>query len=219
LALVAVAAFALVGGAASAAASTNYACPGQQSFEGITTGSYNTACGLQAMKFDTEGNGNEAYGYVALQNNSTGSGNVAVGVNASGQTQSGGNNVAIGGGALYENIAGELNVALGNSAGYKVTGSSNIDISNEGVAGESGTTRIGTEGKQTKAFVSGIYPTSPPGGSKTCTVKVTEAGQLVCSEPPAPKGLKICVPEKAGKPITLAPCTKRGYKEKEVAEL
>jgi hypothetical protein len=43
------------------------------------------------------------------------------------------------------------------------------------------------------------------------------------SEPPAPKGLKICVPPapksgKTGGAITIPPC-KKGYTEKEVSEL
>ena len=41
------------------------------------------------------------------------------------------------------------------------TGSNNIDIANVGVAGESGTIRIGTDGNQTAAFIAGISGTTP----------------------------------------------------------
>ena len=163
-----------------------------------TTGSFNIASGAEALFFNTEGNNNIASGHLALQsnmtgsfgvadgfqalrNNTTGLGNVASGANALYLNTTGTNNVAMGYEALPGNETGSHNVAFGDGAGRNVTGSSNIDISNEGLATDSGTTRIGTEGTQTKTFVSGIYPVSPPNGSKTCTVKVTEKGQLVCS--------------------------------------
>ncbi len=121
------------------------------------------------------------------------------------------------------------------------------------MAGEAGTTRIGAEGKQTRTFVSGIYPTALTG----CFVQVTSEGELGCNKNAAAegkegpqgkegkegpqgkegkegkagaegkegkegkvstKGLKICVQEKAGGHIRLPPC-KKGYTEKEVAEL
>lgn len=183
-----------------------------------TTGGDNAASGFRALAYNTSGEDNLADGSLALFYNVEGSYNVASGYEALLSNTIGDENIASGYKALYSNTTGDDNVALGSEAGEAIAaGSNNVDIANKGVTSDSGTTRIGTEGKQTKTFVSGIYAVPPPGGSKTCTVKITETGQLVCSEP---QGLKICVPEKAGKPILLAPCTKKkGYKEKEVAEL
>lgn len=183
-----------------------------------TIGNDNIATGTNALNVNTSGIGNLASGAATLESNTTGTFNVAVGELSLRYNTTGNYNTANGIYALLNNT-GSSNVGLGALAGQNLTtGANNIDIANQGVAGESATTRIGSEGLQAKTFVSGIYPTPPPGGSKTCTVKVTEAGQLVCSEPPAPKGLKICVQEKAGGNIKLPPC-KKNYKEKEVNEL
>ncbi len=69
-------------------------------------------------------------------------------------------------------------MVLGDEAGFnEETGSNNIIISNEGVGTDEGTIRIGTEGKQTRAFLAGIQSTSISG----CTVQVTVEGQLGCN--------------------------------------
>ena len=85
-------------------------------------------------------------------------------------------NVASGVDALNANATGGRNVAIGAFAGDATTGNNNIDISNEGVAAEGGTTRIGTEGLQAKAFLAGVYPTFVTG----CFVQVDSSGQLGC---------------------------------------
>src|SRR5262249_36611909 len=94
----------------------------------------------------------------------------------------GSHNTAIGGGGvLLESTTGNENVAIGyNSGRFLSTGSNNIDIANE-VSGqvEAGTTRIGTERTQTRAFLAGIRWT-PIAGSG-CAVKVNEQGQLGCN--------------------------------------
>ena len=48
-------------------------------------------------------------------------------------------------------------------------------LANRGVAGESGVTRIGTSGTQTKAFVAGIYGSTSASG---LSVMVNSSGQL-----------------------------------------
>src|SRR5204862_4845480 len=77
---------------------------------------------------------------------------------------SGNDNTATGYLALYSNTTGSGNIALGVSAGFNLTtGDDNIDIGNSGVAGESDTIRIGTQGTQTKTFIAGISGASGTG--------------------------------------------------------
>ena len=67
------------------------------------------------------------------------------------------NNTAIGPQALGNNTTGSYNIAVGDNAGGNLTtGNDNIDIGNAGVAGESGTMRIGNI-RQTAAYIQGIY--------------------------------------------------------------
>lgn len=61
------------------------------------------------------------------------------------------------------------------------TGSNNIDISDNGDSADTGTTRIGTEGTQTKTFVAGVDKTDVTG----CSVQVTSEGRLGCNNNPA----------------------------------
>jgi len=64
---------------------------------------------------------------------------------------------------------------LGNFAGSNLTtGDNNIDIGNQGVAGEAGSIRIGTQGTQAKTFIAGITGAAVTG----VAVKVNAAGQL-----------------------------------------
>jgi hypothetical protein len=173
------------------------------------TGSYNVGVGPYALKSDTVGSGNvatgsgalfsningvdnDATGGGALFTNTAGNGNVATGQQALYENTTGSENVATGEFALFKNTTGSSNVAIGFQAGDNLTtGSHNIDVSNEeGVAGESHTTRIGSEGEfgQSKTFISGIFPTEVSG--KLCIVKVNESGQLGCNpeETGGPRG-------------------------------
>ncbi len=154
---------------------------GYEALSSNTTGDENVAIGEAALNFNTEGGHNVASGAFALFENTTGSHNVASGESALEDNTIGSFNVASGVGALDDNTEGSFNVALGSPAGERTTGSNNIDISNQGVAGESGTTRIGTEGTQTKAFLAGVAKTEVKG----CSVQVTGEGQLGCNNNPA----------------------------------
>src|SRR5262249_7687113 len=70
---------------------------------------------------------------------------------------------------------GSTNIALGPGAGQNLTtGDRNIDIGNDGVAGEQATIRIGTDVEQTKTFIAGINGAAVTGTS----VFVTNGGQL-----------------------------------------
>jgi hypothetical protein len=120
-------------------------------------GSYNTATGSSALGTNTTGNANTATGISALYNNTTGGGNTADGVQALHHNIAGGNNTAAGFNALYQNRSGQNNIGLGLNAGFNLTtGNNNIDIGNRGVAGESNTIRIGTQGTQNATFIAGI---------------------------------------------------------------
>jgi hypothetical protein len=150
----------------------------------------NLASGSFALE-NTTGSSNVASGVAALQSTTTGERNIASGTSALRLNTTGQDNVASGFEALFSNSTGSGNVAFGSGAGKNLTtGSNNIDISNEGVAAEAGTTRIGAEGKQTRAFVAGIY--EKPVTTPACAVKVNSAGQLGCNpeEKPA-KGAAI----------------------------
>jgi hypothetical protein len=97
--------------------------------------------------------------------NTSGANNTAAGGGALATNQTGSNNTADGAGALLR-TTGSNNIGLGNNAGTNLTaGSNNIDIGNVGVAAESNTTRVGTSGVQTKAFIAGISGTAVTGSA------------------------------------------------------
>jgi hypothetical protein len=112
-----------------------------------------------------------------------GSLDVGLGVGAmEGEVGGGSENVAIGDGALDGPTSGGGDVAIGYKAGTKFeNGGEDIDIANAGesVFNEDNTTRIGTEGEQTRAFIAGIYNTTIK-GAKPCKVSINEEGQLGC---------------------------------------
>ena len=165
---------------------------GFNSLAGNTTGSFNVALGQTSAFSNTTGTGNIAMGMAALFNTTTGNYNSALGFNALYENVSGVQNTAIGTKALYDdkgnyntaagygallsNTTGNYNVALGWKAGYALTtGSNNIDIDNQGDAGEANTIRIGTEGTQTKAYIAGIHNNNSVSG---LAVVVDANGQL-----------------------------------------
>ena len=129
---------------------------GSEALSSNTTGSKNTAIGNNALAINTTGSDNTAVGDAALQFTIVGN-NSALGWQSLFYNKTGSSNVAVGSQSLFHNTSGSNNVALGSSAGFNQTnGSNNVVISNSGVAGESGTIRLGTAGKQTNAYVAGI---------------------------------------------------------------
>ena len=141
-----------------------------------TTGS-NTATGYRTLFTNTTGTGNSAAGFQALYSNSTGTGNTADGSSALQANTIGNSNTAIGRQALFSNTTGTNNIGLGQNAGfYLTTGSYNIDIGRDvsGAAGESNTTRIGSDAQQTRAFIAGIRGAVVTGAA----VLVSGSGQL-----------------------------------------
>jgi hypothetical protein len=165
---------------------------GLGALNGNTIGSNNTATGYNALYSNTTGNSNLANGYQALYSNTTGTNNMATGTKALYANTTGFYNMANGGSALFLNTTGNYNVAEGLNALYSnTTGSSNIaiginaggdlttggydiDIGNRGVAAESRTIRLGTNGSQTKTYIAGIGGVAVSGS----TVTVNSSGQL-----------------------------------------
>ena len=121
------------------------------------------------------GVGNSAFGDSAL-NTDQGAWNTAFGFAALGQDTTGSSNTALG--SRAGNIStGSDNIAIGANAGTLVTTTSNnVDIANQGVAGDSGVIRIGTAKNQTSAYLAGVSSVSIPG--PTSTVLVNASGQL-----------------------------------------
>jgi hypothetical protein len=142
-----------------------------------TTGISNTADGYSALYFNTTGFNNTANGVNALFYNTTGNENAANGNSALSLNTTGVNNTADGSQALLRNTTGSSNIALGFQAGQNLTtGNDNIDFGNAGVAGESNTIRIGTQGTQTATYMAGIYQV--PLGRGALPVVIDSSGHL-----------------------------------------
>jgi hypothetical protein len=128
-----------------------------------TSGIENVAVGSGALEFLTTGSENTAVGYQAAIHCTSGTENCAVGMQSLNHVTSGSQNTSIGSVAgSTAGFNGSNNVLLGYEAGlsYDTTESSNIIISNSGVASESHVTRIGTQGtgsgQQSTCYVAGI---------------------------------------------------------------
>lgn len=138
------------------------------------TGSNNTATGFHALFHNQDGRSNTATGHSALNDNTSGIQNTATGVGALERNETGNQNTAIGYDALSSNTIGGDNIAVGFAAGSRLnSGSQNIDIGNVGVAGESGTIRIG-DITQSKTFIAGIRGVAVTGSP----VVIDASGQL-----------------------------------------
>jgi hypothetical protein len=153
----------------------NNTADGFEALASNTIGFRNAAVGTYALFSNSSGTFNNAVGAFALYSNITGIANNAFGESALPKNTTGHNNTAIGDDALWGNTTGTFNVALGSGAGLNLTtGSYNIDIGNVGVAGESRTIRLGTQGSQTRTFVAGIWGTAVKGSA----VVINGSGQL-----------------------------------------
>ena len=135
----------------------------------------NTGIGTDALSGLNSGTGNTAVGTGAQRDNVSGIFNTAAGEGALLANLIGNRNTGIGEGALIFST-GSDNIALGSRAGDALTtGSNNIDIGNVGVAGESGTIRIGNT--QTKAFLAGVRNVAT-GVADGLAVLIDSTGQL-----------------------------------------
>jgi hypothetical protein len=108
------------------------------------------------------------------------------------------------------NTSGSTNIGLGYRAGLNLTtGSNNIDIGNEGVAGESGKIRIGTKGTHKATFIAGISGVTVTGSQ----VLVNTSGKLGVATSSARYKEAVKPMDKASEAIhALQPVTFR-YKE------
>ena len=170
---------------------TNCVGVGYYAGQAMTSASSNTLIGTSAGKFLTSGSNNTFIGSNAGSAANTGSANVAVGLSALTNYTSGpsnaGSNVAVGYNSLNLISTGINNTSLGASSGaaHTLADSSNIDIRNTGVAGESNTIRIGTQGtgagQQNKCYLAGITGVTVPNQQPVAINPST--GQLGVSSP------------------------------------
>ena len=160
------------------------AASGYRALEDNTSGSFNAAHGAFALTDNTVGTHNSACGYRALSQNTSGSSNTASGHRALSICDAGHENTAVGARALRYVLNGSNNIGIGYAGGVNLDyGDDNIAIGNPGVAGESGTIRIGVAGLQTDAYFAGVHgsPTSAP-SSMACSS--TTRGSWVRCPPP-----------------------------------
>ncbi len=171
-------------------------------------GFFNTATGANALYSNQAAGYNTANGFAALHDNINGSHNTAIGYEALNNSTAN-DNTATGYLAL-SNATGSNNIALGSNAGLKLTaGSNNIDIGNQGVAGESGKIRIGTKPTHNGTFIAGISGVAVTGAQ----VVVNTMGKLGVATSSARFKQAIKPMDKASEAILqLEPVTFR-YKE------
>jgi len=151
---------------------------GANTLVAITSGTDNVAIGKDALDATTTGNLNTAVGIEALTANVGGATNTAIGARALQVNIGGSENTALGIAALDSNTTGTRNIGIGLNGGASLTtGNHNIAIANEGVAGESGTIRLGDSVNQTRAFIAGIRGITT-GSATGISVLIDTNGQL-----------------------------------------
>jgi hypothetical protein len=130
---------------------------GQFALTANSGGGNNTAAGFDALSANTTGAGNTAIGSSALESNTSGGTNTAIGTGALGGNTTGIRNTGLGVATLSGNTDGGSNIAVGDSAGFTPTHPNNsIFIGNSGLAGDTSTIKIGTQGLQATTFIAGI---------------------------------------------------------------
>lgn len=109
---------------------------------------WNTGLGVNVLNSITTGGGNTIVGYLAGINLTTAGSNTGIGWFSLSSLTSGQANVAIGTGSLSSLVTGRNNIAIGQAAGisYSSSETGNIAINNEGVPGDTGVIRIGSQG-------------------------------------------------------------------------
>lgn len=130
---------------------------GNRALVALQSGGQNTAVGSQALSGVTTGINNTAVGETCMTA-TNGNGNAALGRSCLDSATSGDNNLAIGFNTLSSLLTGSNNTGIGNSAGSSYNGaeSNNICINNNGVIGDSGVIRIGTNATHTSTYLQGV---------------------------------------------------------------
>ena len=157
-------------------------------------GTENTFLGRDAGFPNTVGvnSGNTAVGALAMRGSEFGTDNAAFGRRALNANVFGDQNTAIGAYAL-QSVTGSNNIAIGYLAGFALmSGNNNVAIANDGVNTDSNTTRIGTDGNQTRTFISGIHGVTP-GVTAARLVSIDSNGQLATES--SSVGLGTTAPE------------------------
>lgn len=114
----------------------------------------------------TDANNNTIIGKSAGNLTLTSTNSTILGQNSGHALTTGSNSTIIGNNAGSSITTGANDILIGNNSGSNYTGAETNDIiiGNTGVLGESNTTRIGSTGVQTSAYMSGIY-NQPFGGT------------------------------------------------------
>jgi hypothetical protein len=141
-----------------------------------STGDFNTAIGNEALASNQTSSFNTAFGIEALQRLTSGKDNTALGRQALREMATASSNTAIGNGALSASTTGSSNIAIGASAAINPTGpSDSIFIGNAGLAADTATIKIGTQGTQNTTFIAGIFGAGTSGG---VGVQIDSTGKL-----------------------------------------
>jgi hypothetical protein len=124
----------------------------------LTTGTDNTALGINVLAANTSGANNTGVGNYSLAANTTGIANMAIGTYALGKNTSGGNNMAMGNTSAQNVTTGSLNTAVGGaSLLFSTAGSHNTSVgagSNRGVTSTIATLAITNPGS---GYTDGTY--------------------------------------------------------------
>lgn len=170
-----------VSGNATLSGSSNLGI-GAGSLNALTSGGQNIALGQSSQTAMTSGVQNISIGYTSLTSNQTGNGSIAIGFECLNAYTGAGSCTAIGWRCLNNSVSGSFNIGLGIGSGNAYIGAetSNIVIANTGVAAESNTLRLGTQGtgsgQVNRAFVAGIVGVTTS-NSQMVTIDST-TGQL-----------------------------------------
>ena len=141
-------------------------------------GTRNVFVGNSSGNTTLTGTDDDGFGTLVLSALTTGSQNVAVGSSALTNLTTTNNNTAVGYNAGINLVTGANNTLLGASAGstFTTNESNNIIIGSTGTIADSARIRIGTNGTQTSAFISGIYGVNV--GSVASIVSIINTDQL-----------------------------------------
>ena len=161
-------------------ASVSFVNSGTTSTLNLSDANHNTSLGVGAGKVSQTYLNLTALGYKAATALTTGNDNTVVGQNACLALTTGAANTAVGSGSLNQLASGIYNTCLGVLAGHGYTGAeaSNVCISNAGIAGDSHTIRIGTQGtsngQQNASYRAGITGVTAAGAPAA----ISSTGQL-----------------------------------------